>query len=52
MSERVELHGLSVDKDLYDLVCDEIIPGTVVNPDRFWARWPVLVPLEPKTAHC
>ena len=49
MSERVELHGLSVDKDLYDLVCDEIIPGTVVNPDRFWAALAgIVADLEPK----
>ena len=37
MSERVELHGLSIAKELYDLVCDEIMPGTGVGPDRFWA---------------
>ncbi len=48
MSERVELHGLSVDKDLYDLVCDEIIPGTAVNPDRFWAALAgIVADLEP-----
>ena len=37
MSERVELHGLSVAKELYDLVCDEIMPGSGVEADRFWA---------------
>ena len=37
MSERVELHGLSIAKELYDLVCDEIMPGTGVGPDQFWA---------------
>ena len=37
MNERVELHGLSVAKELYDLVCDEIMPDTGVEPDRFWA---------------
>ena len=48
MSERVELHGLSIDKDLYDLVCDEIIPGTAVNPDRFWASLSgIVADLEP-----
>ena len=36
MNERIELHGLSVAKELYDLVCDEIMPGTGVDPDRFW----------------
>ncbi len=38
MNERVELHGLSIAKELYDLVCDEIIPATGVNADRFWAH--------------
>ena len=48
MSERVELHGLSVDKELYDLVGDEIIPGTAVNPDRFWANLSgIVADLEP-----
>ena len=48
MSERVELHGLSVDKELYDLVHDEIIPGTAVNPDRFWANLSgIVADLEP-----
>ncbi len=37
MSERVELHGLSIARELYDLVCDEIMPDTGVDPDRFWA---------------
>ena len=36
MNERVELHGLSVAKELFDLVCDEIMPDTGVDPDRFW----------------
>ena len=49
MKERVELHGLSVDRELYDLVCDEIIPGTAVNPDRFWANLSrIVADLEPK----
>ena len=49
MSERVELHGLSIAKELYDLVCEEIIPGTYVNPDRFWADLSrIVTDLEPK----
>ncbi len=49
MSERVEIHGLSVNKGLHDLVCDEIIPGTAVNPDRFWAALAgIVADLEPK----
>ena len=37
MNERVELHGLSIDQGLHDLVRDEIAPDTGVNPDGFWA---------------
>ena len=37
MNERVELHGLSIDQGLHDLVRDEIAPDTGVNPDDFWA---------------
>ncbi len=36
MSERVELHGLSIDKSLYELVGNEIAPGTGVATDKFW----------------
>ena len=38
MNERVELHGLSIDQGLHDLVRDEIAPDTGVNPDAFWAE--------------
>ena len=35
--------------NLHDLVCDEIIPGTAVNPDRFWANLSrIVADLEPK----
>jgi len=37
MSARVECKGLSVAGELYSLVNEEIIPGTGVNPDDFWA---------------
>ena len=37
MNERVELHGLSIDQGLHDLVRDEIAPDTGVSPDDFWA---------------
>ena len=36
MNERIEKHGLSIAKQLYDLVNDEIMPDTGVEPDRFW----------------
>ena len=37
MSARVECRGLSVAGELYSLVNEEIIPGTGLNPDDFWA---------------
>jgi malate synthase len=36
MSSRIECSGLSVARELYDLVEIEIIPGTGVNPENFW----------------
>ncbi|MBT7950435.1 MAG: malate synthase G [Gammaproteobacteria bacterium] len=36
MNERVETHGLKITKSLYDLVGEEIAPGTAVDPDLFW----------------
>ena len=49
MSERVESHGLSIVKELHDLVCDEIMPDTGVNPDGFWADLSrIVAELEPK----
>ncbi|MBD3648583.1 MAG: malate synthase G, partial [Pseudomonadales bacterium] len=39
MTERVQAGGLQVAKILYDLVANEIAPGTGVDPDRFWAEF-------------
>ena len=36
MSERKTNGGLRIAKELYDLVSDEIIPGTDVDPKVFW----------------
>ena len=38
MNDRITVHGLSVDKDLYSLVVDEILPGTDVSADHFWTQ--------------
>ena len=35
--ERVEVGGLLVDAGLFELVRDEITPGTGVDPEEFWA---------------
>ncbi len=36
MSSRMDCSGLSVARELYDLVENEIIPGTGVDPGDFW----------------
>ena len=37
MNETVEAGGLKIAKRLYDLVNDEIAPGTGVDPNAFWS---------------
>ena len=34
--DRVEVGGLKVDKELYDFVNDEAMPGTGIDQDGFW----------------
>lgn len=36
MSSRVEISGLSVDRDLYELIDTEVAPGTGVDSAAFW----------------
>ena len=36
MSNRVEISGLSVDRDLYELIDREIAPGTGIDSETFW----------------
>ncbi len=36
MNDRVEIGGLAVARCLHDLVGDEIVPGTGVDPGAFW----------------
>ena len=43
MNERIELHGLSIDQGLHDLVRDEIAPDTGVSPDDFWVHFARIV---------
>ena len=36
MSDRIEISGLSVDLGLYQLIDEEVIPGTGVETQQFW----------------
>ena len=36
MNSRIELAGLSIAMELYQLVNEEIIPGTGIEPENFW----------------
>ena len=38
MANRVEAGGLSIESSLYNLVNDEIAPGTGVDPAHFWSE--------------
>jgi len=43
MIERIDVGGLRVAKPLYDLVKDEIAPGTGIDPDAFWTSFGEIV---------
>jgi len=43
MIERIDVGGLRVAKSLYDLVKNEITPGTDVDPDGFWTSFGEIV---------
>ena len=43
MDSRIECSGLSVARELYDLVNDEIAPGTGIEPDRFWSEYAAIL---------
>ena len=43
MSKRIEVGGLSIAAELYQLVRDEIAPGTGIDPDGFWRSFEALI---------
>ena len=43
MNNRIPLYGLRVDERLFNLVRDDIAPGTGVDPDSFWAAFSRIV---------
>ena len=49
MTERIQKGGLEIATVLYNLVANEIAPGTGVDPDDFWAKFEaILTDLVPK----
>ncbi|TCT23040.1 malate synthase G [Thiobaca trueperi] len=49
MTERLEIGGLKIAKPLYDLVKNEIAPGTGIDPDAFWQSFAaILADLAPR----
>lgn len=43
MTERIEAGALQVDKQLYDFINDEALPGTGIAPDAFWSSFDALI---------
>jgi len=43
MTERVELGGIQVAKNLYDFVNNEAIPGTGIDAEKFWSEFDKIV---------
>ncbi|WP_323750632.1 malate synthase G [Marinobacter sp.] len=43
MTERVQVGGIQVAKDLYDFVNNEAIPGTGIDAEKFWAEFDKIV---------
>ena len=43
MGSVVSVSGMKIAKVLYDLVCDEIAPGTGVDAEAFWASFSTIV---------
>ncbi len=43
MTDRIEAGGLQVDRELYDFINNEALPGTGVSPETFWSGFDRLV---------
>ena len=43
MTERISIGNLQIEQVLYDLVCNEIIPGTGINADELWQQFEQLL---------
>ena len=43
MTDRIEAGALQVDKELYDFINDEALPGTGIAPEAFWSSFDKLI---------
>jgi len=43
MVDRIEHSGLHIAKPIYDLVNEQICPGTGIDPDQFWSKFAALI---------
>ena len=43
MTDTVDLHGLSISRELHDFVVSEALPGTGVDAEAFWAGFADIV---------
>ncbi|MFY7907514.1 MAG: malate synthase G, partial [Burkholderiaceae bacterium] len=51
MTARTQIHGLQVATDLYNFINNQVLPGTGVGSDAFWAGFDAIVAdLAPKNA--
>jgi malate synthase len=51
MTDRIQIHGLKVAASLKHFIDDEVLPGTGITPDAYWAGFDAIVrDLAPKNA--
>jgi len=43
MVDRIETNGLSVDKELFDFINNDALPGIGIEPDDYWAKFASIV---------
>src|SRR3982751_4849561 len=42
MTDRITVHGLQVARELHDFIANETLPGTGIEPEKFWAGFAAL----------
>ena len=42
MSDRISVHGLQVARTLHDFIMQDALPGSGVEPEKFWAGFAAL----------